>query len=105
MMTRRDGRPHCRLARATESYARRRIGHWSSLMAAAVLAAPRLASFLDHEPDDAERGHRIDPPCGEEQVRDKAHHDDEGKPAARHAFNGIGTHRSAAEPSGHVELL
>jgi hypothetical protein len=73
-------------------------------MAAAVPAAPRLARFLGDEPDDAERGHRIDSPGGEQQVRDKAHHDDQGEPAARDAFNGIGTHRSATELAGHSDL-
>src|SRR6266849_5448224 len=62
-------------------------------MVAAVRAAPRFAAFLHDQPDDAKRGHRIDPPCGEQQVRDKAYHDDEGEPAARHTLNGIGTHR------------
>jgi hypothetical protein len=80
---------------------KQRLGTSPSVIATAVLAAPRLAPFLDDEPDDTERRHRVNPPCGEQNVRDQPHHDDERQPAAGHTLNRIRPHRSAAKLLRH----
>src|SRR5579872_4258162 len=79
-------------------------GTCSSYMAAAIVTAPRFARFLEDEPDNAEGGDGVDPPCRQQQVRNETHDDDEREPAARQAFNRVRTHRSAPELASHVQL-
>src|SRR5438270_2172361 len=68
-----------------------------AMSGAAVFAGPRLAPFLDQEPEDRERGHAVDPPGAACELGQQAQHHDERKPAASDRLNGVRAQRAAAE--------
>src|SRR5262249_47440427 len=51
--------------------------------ASAGIGAPRLAAFLDQKPDDRERGHGVDPPGAEGELRQQPDNLHARQPASR----------------------
>src|SRR5580704_14240132 len=64
---------------------------------AALFARPCFATFLDQQPKDRERGHRVDPPGAERELGQEADHDNRREPAAVTAS--IASARNARLPS------
>ena len=60
------------------------------------LRFPRLAAFLEQQPNDHERCHGIDPRCAQGPLRQKPDQHDEGQPPAGDALHGV----SAQGPTG-----
>src|SRR6266853_2584298 len=65
-------------------------GNFPRRSVAARLPRPCLAAFLDEEPENRKRGHRIDPPRADRELGEKAERHGKGQPAARDRLDRIG---------------